>query len=145
MIDIEENSTNHEIVSVLVIAVGMLCLMINEKISILLILAGSGSLALLYGYRFVAKSKVSNGKLHLRLIYRLNYFILLLSIGMMAWLILSGERKTAWLIAGIAVLALLLIVNLLFCRMAYFRKSLIAYSARIALFLILILLFYFFR
>lgn len=144
MIDIEEKTTNHEIISVLVMATGMICLMVNEMMSILLILSGAGSLALIYGYRFVAKSEVNFGRLLFKWIYRLNYFTLLLSIGMLAWLILSSERRMAWLAAGTGLMAGMLIVNLLTCRKVYYRKTLAACSARIALLLMLILLFYFF-
>jgi hypothetical protein len=143
MIKIEESTANHEIISALIIAVGMIVLMMNEVAGLLIILAGTGSLALVYGFRFFAVTEDSADGGSSRVVGRVKYVILIAGLAMMALLILARQGRMIYLATGIGLLLILSILNMATCRRQYFLQNLLYCQLRIILIIMLLLLFYY--
>jgi hypothetical protein len=144
MTNTEESTANHEIISALVVAMGMISLMMNEVAGLLILLAGTGSLALVYGYRlFAAPQGSTNGGLS-RMVNRVNYLVLIAGLALMVAVIFSDNGKLAYAATGILVLTSLAALDLLICHRRYFQMKLGYCLLRISLVIMLLLLFYFF-
>jgi hypothetical protein len=144
MNNIEESTANHEIISALIVAVGMISLMMNQVTGLLVILAGTGSLVLVYSFRLFATPDGSTGQGRAGLISRLNYVVLIAGLAMMVILIFAAHGRMIFAGAGITLLIALAVTDLLVCRRRYFRMKLGHCLLRIGLIAMLLLLFYFF-
>jgi hypothetical protein len=144
MNSIEESTANHEIISALVVALGMIGVMMNEIAGLLIILAGTGSIIIIYSYRMFSIAKDIRWIDRSMTIRWFNYLILIAGLSLLITIIFASQGRNFYVAVALAMLVALAAIDLIILRKIRPRVKLSYSLIRIGLIIMLLLLFYFF-